>query len=61
MLKSFNSEEKNSLPIALYAARSFIVHKFRKLPETDFTKIDKINQEFEKMIIGIILNYKNAD
>jgi hypothetical protein len=58
LLSSFNSEHKDSLARSLYAARSFIVHKFRKLPEVDVPKIDNINKEFETMLIDILLNYQ---
>ena len=58
LLVAFNSEKKDSLALALYAVRSLIVHKFRKLPEKDLPKIAEINKEFENIVIKIILNYE---
>ena len=58
LLTAFNSEKKDNLALALYAVRSLIVHKFRKLPETDLPKIEEINKEFENIVIKIILNYE---
>lgn len=60
LLISFNSETKTSLALALYSVRSLIVHKFRKLPEENLPKIAEINQEFENILIKIILNYEET-
>ncbi len=57
-LLPFNSKPKDSLALSLYAARSFIVHKFRQLPEEDLLKIEKINKEFETILIALLLNYE---
>ncbi|HLO86601.1 MAG TPA: hypothetical protein VK203_16600 [Nostocaceae cyanobacterium] len=58
LLTAFNSEKKDSLPLALYSVRSLIVHKFRNLPEKDLPKLEEINKEFENIVIKIILNYQ---
>lgn len=61
LLSSFNSKHKASLAHSLYAARSFIVHKLRKLPEEDLLKIKKINEEFETILIALLLNYEEVE
>ncbi|MFM6011570.1 MAG: hypothetical protein ACKO99_13140 [Dolichospermum sp.] len=58
LLTAFNSDNKNSLPLALYSVRSLIVHKFRNLPEKDLPKLEQINREFENIVIKIILNFE---
>lgn len=58
LLSSFDSKNKDSLALSLYAARSSIVHKLRKLSEEDLLKIEKINEEFETILIALLLNYE---
>lgn len=58
LLSSFNTPRKDDLALSLYTARSFIVHKFRNLPEADAPKIESINREFEAILIDILLNYE---
>lgn len=51
-------KKKDNVGSALYCIRNYIFHSYRNLTKEYIPLLEKINENFEREIINIILNYK---